>query len=85
MKLEMNLCPWAEIKFIEDYIYLHRKDLKILYFLEYVEELLANKSAFACFIHFVENIFKHGMINNEPFQQKLKYKLQAWSDYWNVK
>jgi hypothetical protein len=28
------------------------------------------KSAFACFIHFVENIFKHGMINNAAFPAK---------------
>lgn len=56
-----------EIKFIEDYIYLHRKRFEDTLFLEYtVDGVVGEQSVPSLvFIHFVENIFKHGITNDK--------------------
>lgn len=66
-----------EIKFIEDYIYLHRKRFEDTLFLEYtVEGIIGEQNVPSLvFIHFVENIFKHGMINNAAFPAKIKIQI----------
>jgi two-component system LytT family sensor kinase len=66
-----------EIKFIEDYIYLHRKRFEDTLFLEYTVEGIVGEQRVPSlvFIHFVENIFKHGMINNAAFPAKIKIQI----------
>jgi sensor histidine kinase YesM len=56
-----------EIKFIEDYIYLHRKRFEDTLFLEYtVDGIIGDQRVPSLvFIHFVENIFKHGVVNKK--------------------
>jgi LytS/YehU family sensor histidine kinase len=52
-----------EINFIEDYIYLHRKRFEDTLSLDYtIDGVVGDQSAFVGFIHFVENIFKHGWL-----------------------
>ena len=66
-----------EIKFIDDYIYLHRKRFEDTMFLEY--NLQGNVDIQVVpslvFIHFVENIFKHGIINDKENPAKLSIKI----------
>lgn len=66
-----------EIKFIEDYIYLHRKRFEDTLFLEYsIEGIVGDQSVPSLvFIHFVENIFKHGIINNKAFPAKINIRI----------
>ena len=66
-----------EIKFIEDYIYLHRKRFEDTMFLEYnVEGNIAHQVVPSLvFIHFVENIFKHGIITDRQNPAKLLIKI----------
>lgn len=68
-----------ELKFIEDYIYLHRKRFEDTLFLEYTVEGIVGEQRVPSlvFIHFVENIFKHGMINNAAFPAKIKIQITA--------
>ena len=68
-----------EIKFIEDYIYLHRKRFEDTLFLEYnVEGTVGEQQVPALvFIHFVENIFKHGMVNKKEYPAKINIKITA--------
>ena len=65
---EQELMPLnKEIKFIEDYIYLHRKRFEDTLFLDYTLEgnVASQIVPSLVFIHFVENIFKHGIINDK--------------------
>ena len=66
-----------EIKFIEDYIYLHRKRFEDTMFLEYNVEGNVDIQVVPSlvFIHFVENIFKHGVINNRENPAKISIKI----------
>lgn len=66
-----------EIKFIEDYIYLHRKRFEDTLFLEYHLEGTVDHQVVPSlvFIHFVENIFKHGVINDRENPAKLAVKI----------
>lgn len=67
-----------EIKFIEDYIYLHRKRFEDTMFLDYYLEGNINHQVVPSlvFIHFVENIFKHGIINDKQNPAKLSIKVK---------
>lgn len=62
-----------EINFIEDYIYLHRKRFEDTLFLEYkVTGTISDQPVPSLvFIHFVENIFKHGVVTNSAFPAKI--------------
>ncbi|WP_369753013.1 sensor histidine kinase [Flavobacterium sp. WC2409] len=62
-----------EINFIEDYIYLHRKRFEDTLFLEYdVTGIVSDQPVPSLvFIHFVENIFKHGVVTNSAFPAKI--------------
>ena len=66
-----------EIKFIEDYIYLHRKRFEDTMFLEYsVEGHVGDQIVPSLvFIHFVENIFKHGVINQKENPAKISISI----------
>lgn len=66
-----------EIKFIEDYIYLHRKRFEDTLFLDYnVEGIVGEQSVPSLvFIHFVENIFKHGIINDSENPAKISINI----------
>jgi sensor histidine kinase YesM len=72
---EQELMPLKkEIKFIEDYIYLHRKRFEDTLFLDYsIEGNVATQIVPSLvFIHFVENIFKHGIINDKQNPARIK-------------
>jgi sensor histidine kinase YesM len=62
-----------EINFIEDYIYLHRKRFEDTLFLEYnVTGTIGDQPLPSLvFIHFVENIFKHGVVTKSTFPAKI--------------
>lgn len=62
-----------EIKFISDYIYLHEKRFESNFFFEVkIEgEVGFQKIPSLMLIHFVENIFKHGIINEKSNPAKL--------------
>lgn len=66
-----------EIKFIEDYIYLHRKRFEDTLFLDYhLEGNIENQVVPSLvFIHFVENIFKHGIFTDKENPAKLSIKI----------
>ena len=66
-----------EIKFIEDYIYLHRKRFEDTLSLDYRLEGNIDHQVVPSlvFIHFVENIFKHGVINDKKNPAKLSIKV----------
>ncbi|MGB3775353.1 MAG: histidine kinase [Leeuwenhoekiella sp.] len=71
---EQEMMPLKkEIKFIEDYIYLHRKRFEDTLFLDYSleGEIHAQIVPPLVFIHFVENIFKHGIINDKRNPAKI--------------
>lgn len=71
---ENELMPLEkELKFIEDYIYLHRKRFEDTLFLEYkVEGYVGNQIVPSLvFIHFIENIFKHGITNQKQHPAKM--------------
>jgi LytS/YehU family sensor histidine kinase len=64
-----------EINFIEDYIYLHRKRFEDTLSLDYtIDGVVEIKSAFVGFIHFVENIFKHGVVTIKSFLPESYYR-----------
>ena len=62
-----------ELKFIEDYIYLHRKRFEDTLCLEYsVDGEVGNQIVPSLvFIHFIENIFKHGVITDKQNPAKI--------------
>lgn len=62
-----------ELKFIEDYIYLHRKRFEETLCLEYsVDGEVGNQIVPSLvFIHFIENIFKHGVITDKQNPAKI--------------
>ena len=66
-----------EIKFIEDYIYLHRRRFEDTLFLEYTIDGIVGeqKVPSLVFIHFVENIFKHGLINSAQSPAKIAIRI----------
>jgi LytS/YehU family sensor histidine kinase len=66
-----------EIKFIEDYMYLHRKRFEDTLFLEYnVEGIVGEQRVPSLvFIHFVENIFKHGVVTKKEHPAKINIKI----------
>ena len=66
-----------EIKFIEDYIYLHRKRFEDTLFLDYsVQGVVGDQIVPSLvFIPFVENIFKHGVINQKDNPAKISIKI----------
>jgi two-component system LytT family sensor kinase len=68
-----------ELKFIEDYIYLHRKRFEDTLFLDYTVEGIVGEQRVPSlvFIHFVENIFKHGMTNNAAYPAKIAIRITA--------
>lgn len=68
-----------EIKFIEDYIYLHRKRFEDTLFLEYKLEGTIDDQVVPTlvFIHFVENIFKHGVINDRHNPAKISINITS--------
>ena len=71
---EQEMMPLKkEIKFIEDYIYLHRKRFEDTMFLDYkLEGNVAHQMVPSLvFIHFVENIFKHGIITDKENPAKI--------------
>ena len=75
---EQEMMPLKkEIKFIEDYIYLHRKRFEDTMFLEYNVEGTIDIQVVPSlvFIHFVENIFKHGVINDKENPAKILIKV----------
>lgn len=75
---EQEVMPLSkEIKFIEDYIYLHRKRFEDTLCLDYsVEGEVGNQVVPSLvFIHFIENIFKHGVINDKKNPAKIKIKI----------
>lgn len=75
---EKELMPLKkEIKFIEDYIYLHRKRFEDTMFLDYnIEGNIDNQVVPSLvLIHFVENIFKHGIINDKENPAKIDLKV----------
>jgi len=77
---EQEMMPLEkEIKFIEDYIYLHRKRFEDTMFLEYnLEGTIDNQVVPSLmFIHFVENIFKHGVINDKQNPAKISIKITS--------
>ena len=66
-----------ELKFIEDYIYLHRARFEDTMFLEYKVEGNVNNQIVPSlvFIHFIENIFKHGIINQKDNPAKVLIRI----------
>jgi two-component system LytT family sensor kinase len=62
-----------EISFIEDYIYLHRKRFEDTLFLDYTIDgvVTDQRVPSLVFIHFVENIFKHGVVTNKEFPARI--------------
>ncbi|MFC6268917.1 sensor histidine kinase [Frigoriflavimonas asaccharolytica] len=75
---EKELMPLKkEIKFIEDYIYLHRKRFEDTMFLDYNIEGAVNEQVVPSLvlIHFVENIFKHGIISDKENPAKIDLKV----------
>ncbi len=66
-----------ELKFIDDYIYLHRKRFEDTMFLDYNVEGNVDIQIVPSlvFIHFVENIFKHGIITDKENPAKLSIKV----------
>ena len=62
-----------EINFIEDYIYLHRKRFEDTLSLNYIIDGVVGdqKVPSLVFIHFVENIFKHGVVTNKEFPARI--------------
>ncbi|NDP23002.1 MAG: hypothetical protein GZ091_18265 [Paludibacter sp.] len=68
-----------EINFIEDYIYLHRKRFEDTLFLEYnvIGTVGDQPVPSLVFIHFVENIFKHGVVTKSTFPAKISIIVTA--------
>ncbi|MBX9886347.1 MAG: histidine kinase [Flavobacteriaceae bacterium] len=62
-----------EINFIEDYIYLHRKRFEDTLSLNYIIDGVVGdqKVPSLVFIHFIENIFKHGVVTNKEFPARI--------------
>lgn len=62
-----------EIQFVTDYIYFQRKRFEDCLFLDYkVEGIIGNQTIPSLvLIHFVENIFKHGILNDKEVPAKL--------------
>jgi two-component system LytT family sensor kinase len=62
-----------EINFIEDYIYLHKKRFEDTLSLNYTIDGVVGdqKVPSLVFIHFVENIFKHGVVTNKELPAKI--------------
>ncbi|WP_452225008.1 sensor histidine kinase [Lacinutrix chionoecetis] len=62
-----------EIKFIEDYIYFYQKRFEDYLFLDYsIEGLVANQQIPSLMlIHFIENVFKHGVTNKKEHPAKI--------------
>ena len=62
-----------EINFIEDYIYLHRKRFEDTLSLDYTIDGIVGdqKVPSLVFIHFVENIFKHGVVTNKELPARI--------------
>lgn len=56
-----------ELKFIEDYIYFYEKRFEANFFLDFnvIGDVHQQKIPALLLIHFVENIFKHGSINDK--------------------
>lgn len=63
-----------ELKFIEDYIYFYRKRFEDQLFLEFsVEGVIGDQTIPSLIlIHFVENIFKHGLTNQKGQPAKIQ-------------
>jgi LytS/YehU family sensor histidine kinase len=66
-----------ELKFIEDYIYLYQKRFENNLYLDFHVEGDAQQQQIASLvlIHFVENIFKHGDINNPNHPVEITIKI----------
>jgi len=58
-----------ELKFIEDYVYLHQKRFEHNLYLDFSIEGEINDKEIPSLIliHFIENIFKHGVINDKQY------------------
>jgi LytS/YehU family sensor histidine kinase len=66
-----------EINFIEDYIYFYRKRFENYLFLDYnIEGIVADqKIPSLVLIHFIENIFKHGVTNKKETPAKINIQI----------
>ncbi|MDY8137201.1 sensor histidine kinase [Aquimarina sp. 2201CG5-10] len=66
-----------ELGFIDDYIHLNRERFEDQLFLNYqVEGLIKDqKIPSLVLIHFVENIFKHGVLNDKQYEAQLKVEI----------
>lgn len=66
-----------EMHFIEAYVYFYRKRFENSLFLEYtIEGVIENQEIPSLMlIHFVENIFKHGVINKKETPAKIAIKI----------
>ncbi len=78
-KAQTDYMPLAEeIAFIEDYIHLNRERFENNLFLDYTIEgsVTDQKIPSMVLIHFVENIFKHGALNDPEHPAKLAIKVK---------
>ncbi|MFB9079498.1 sensor histidine kinase [Flavobacterium procerum] len=68
-----------EIQFIENYIHLQKKRFEDQMFLDFsVEGIYSNEKILSsALIHFVENVFKHGKLNNEKEKAFISIKIKA--------
>ena len=64
----------SDLTFVSDYIYFQKKRFEDNLFLDYdVEGVVENQAIPAMvLIHFVENIFKHGILNNRNIPAKIR-------------
>ncbi|GGG39943.1 hypothetical protein GCM10011344_45990 [Dokdonia pacifica] len=66
-----------DLKFIEDYIYFFRKRFETNFFVDYTVsgEVTNQKVPSMMLIHFVENVFKHGILHDASVRAEIKIKV----------
>ncbi len=76
-----------ELKFIEDYIYFYKKRFENNLFLNFMVEgkIDSQKIPSLILIHFLENIFKHGVFNNEDHPAHIVIKVEKENISINTK
>lgn len=66
-----------EIKFIKDYIYFYEKRFEnnLFFNLKIIGNIQGQKVPSLTLIHFIENIFKHGIISNKKYPAEIKIEV----------
>ncbi len=66
-----------ELKFVEDYIHFHKKRFENELYISFkvIGEVSDQKIASLVLMHFVENVFKHGVLNDENKEATIEIKI----------